>query len=51
MDLGSCRFCQIVLTVNDMSLKVSEVRVGDLGASENQGGFHVHFFWRRVYNR
>ncbi len=30
-------------------LKWSGVGVGDLGISENEGDFHVHFFWRRVY--
>ena len=30
-------------------LKSPQVGVGDLGTSENKVGFHVHFFWRRVY--
>ena len=34
---------------NDLDSKWPEVGVGDLGTLENEGGFHVHLFWRRVY--
>ncbi len=56
-DLGSCQFCQMVLTAickrphsQDQltKLKWPKVGVSDLGTSENWGGFHVHFFRRRV---
>ncbi len=46
-DLGSCRCCQMVLTV------IIKMICGrgrwPIDTSENYGGFHVHFFRRRVY--